>query len=1134
MKARADFPRFRVLVRLQGWTCTTGGADQICQGSTVQHHEGAGRFPALSRARASTGMDMYNSAASPVTSLLDKYGITHLQIAVGVAVLYVVGMVVYVLFFSPLRNIPGKLISKLTLMPLRVESVLGTFGDTCESDYYKYGDIYVAGPSMVVLSNPADCRKILGSHQFKKSEFYQAFALIDDTIFTTQSAELTHLRRRQVGPAFTHGYLAEMESTILDCGIVSVKKKWDSILAQSTDGKATVNYSLHFSLTTFDVISALGYGQKFHALRDNETQIVRWVNNYNKLAICHVAIPFATYFPVNLITRSLIKSRNEFVDFGNAAAEQRREMLRFGNTEKPRDILQALLDGEDPESKAKMTPTQVTAENIGFLIGGTDTTSLTMTWTLHYLMLYPDVYKKAVVEVRSAFAHDHLVTFAEGRVQLPYIEACIYESMRIRAVSGVFLPRIVPKGGATFQGHFIPEGTEIGVNVAGLNHHLGTWDSPQRFMPERFVNNERAKQNVMTFSTGVRICPGRNLAWVEMITIIANLLKDYDFELPEDSLFGPDKLDSNGNPIVMPRTHTLTIGPKYPERDCRIVAKSFGRAGIKEDEESPHHVIASPRLSFSVSASYFAPGYFFFFFLLLAMLIDKLLQIYQSTGWHVLGTAIALYASARIVYSLLFSPVRHIPGRFITKLSSVYFKYVSFTGYLADSCEEDYYKYGDIYTLAPNLVVLSEPSDCKRVLNTYSFPKSDLYDAFQLLDETIFTTNSAEVNRTRRKLIGPAFTHGNLAQMEPTILDCGILSIKKKWDEAIQSSSTGTTATIVYEHHFFLASFEIISTLAYGQRSYVLEKEETELLGWHKDYTRLGIVQVAVPFVSLFPFKRLTKKLWQSVQNIADFGDAVAEKRRKLLQSGQIEKPSDILQTLIDAMDPETKTGLTPSEVTAENVGVLVAGTDTSALTMVWTLHYLLLHPDAYKRVVDEIRGAFPRDHLITYAEGREKLPYLEACIYESLRIRGVSAIMMPRVVPKGGATFQGHFLPEGTQVGISIAGLNHNKDIWDNPQRFNPERFLNNEAAKQNVMTFSAGVRVCPGRNLAWVEMTTILANLLKDYSIALPADSLFGPNTLDAHGNPIAMPRTHTLTVAPKYPGRDCRVLISKAPAY
>ncbi|KAJ2029922.1 hypothetical protein IW146_009366 [Coemansia sp. RSA 922] len=480
--------------------------------------------------------------------------------------------VFYSLYLSPYCRIPGRLLYRLSSLPSRLVMVLGRLSEVAEADYYIFGDIFMMRPNVVILSNPADCRTVLSTHRFVKSDMYKAFALVDETMFTTHSAELTNMRRRQVGPAFTHGYLNEMEPIILECGIRAIRAKWDKEIAQSTTaGSAIVNYGLHFSMVTFDVLGALGYGQRFNALRDNTAKLADWVNDYNKLAIVKMVYDSVLSFPANLLVRRLIQSRDKFVAFGNAAAEHRREQLRRGEIEKPKDLLQILIDCQDPESKVKMNATQVTAENISFLVGGTDTTALTMSWTLHYLMLYPDVYRRATEEVRAAFPRHYTITYAEGKARLPYIDACISESLRIRGASGVPLPRVVPEGGATFQGHFLPAGTLIGVNVAGANHHQGTWKNPRRFMPERFLDDEKARHNILTFSSGVRICPGRNLAQYEMMTMIANLLKDYDFAVPSDSLFTPERLDEHGNPIAMPRTHSLSVGPRFPERDCRIV-----------------------------------------------------------------------------------------------------------------------------------------------------------------------------------------------------------------------------------------------------------------------------------------------------------------------------------------------------------------------------------------------------------------------------------------------------------------------------------------------------------------------------------------------------------------------------------
>ncbi|KAJ2526099.1 hypothetical protein EV175_007686, partial [Coemansia sp. RSA 1933] len=147
--------------------------------------------------------------------------------------------------------------------------------------------------------NPSDCKTVLGSHRFIKAGMYRHFALIEHTMFTTQSPELSRVRRRQIGPAFTHGYLNDMEPTILDCGIRAIKQKWDELIDASAAGEATVPYSLDFLLTSFDIIGALGYGQRFNTLRDSSGKIVEWVDNYNRLARLRIVFPSTSWFPLS-------------------------------------------------------------------------------------------------------------------------------------------------------------------------------------------------------------------------------------------------------------------------------------------------------------------------------------------------------------------------------------------------------------------------------------------------------------------------------------------------------------------------------------------------------------------------------------------------------------------------------------------------------------------------------------------------------------------------------------------------------------------------------------------------------------------------------------------------------------------
>jgi hypothetical protein len=76
---------------------------------------------------------------------------------------------------------------------------------------------------------------------------------------------------------------------------------------------------------------------------------------------------------------------------------------------------------------------------------------------------------------------------------------------------------------------------------------------------------------LFTFSYGPRNCIGRNLAWVEMLTIVANVLKDYDIALSPDCEWRPENVDEKGNPKLLPAKCFIASFPSNPERDCRMM-----------------------------------------------------------------------------------------------------------------------------------------------------------------------------------------------------------------------------------------------------------------------------------------------------------------------------------------------------------------------------------------------------------------------------------------------------------------------------------------------------------------------------------------------------------------------------------
>ncbi|KAI8871584.1 cytochrome P450 [Ramicandelaber brevisporus] len=257
------------------------------------------------------------------------------------------------------------------------------------------------------------------------------------------------------------------------------------------------------------------------------------------------------------------------------------------------------------------------------------------------------------------------------------------------------------------------------------------------------------------------------------------------------------------------------------------------------------------------------------------------------------------------------------------------------------------------------------------------------------------------------------------------------------------------------------------------------------------------------------------------IKRAAEFAsERLVDRRRHMEALARGEKVdaivNDNLQMLIDAVDPETGSRLTHDETVAEELVIMFAGTDTSANTMTWTVDLLFQHPEVFARLEAEILGAFPDpDERITYKAAKELLPYLDAVLLESMRLRTVAAAPLSRVVPSGGRDLAGYFFPADTVISASLHVMHNYSALWDEPSRFWPERFLDGPAEvvaerRQQVMPFSIGVRSCIGRQLALVEVVVGLATMIQQFEIR-PAQEPYQP--LEMHSVFVASPKSKSL---------------------
>ncbi|MEL7495611.1 MAG: cytochrome P450, partial [Cyanobacteria bacterium J06554_11] len=189
----------------------------------------------------------------------------------------------------------------------------------------------------------------------------------------------------------------------------------------------------------------------------------------------------------------------------------------------------------------------------------------------------------------------------------------------------------------------------------------------------------------------------------------------------------------------------------------------------------------------------------------------------------------------------------------------------------------------------------------------------------------------------------------------------------------------------------------------------------------------------------------------------------------------------DVLSMLMQVQDEETQTGLSEEELLG-HVGVLfVAGHETSANALTWTLLLLSQHPKIMADVLDELesvlQGGAPS------IEQLQALPLLDRVIKESMRV--LSPVPWNGRVTARETVLGGYTLPADTEVLVSISQTHHMGDLYPDPERFSPGRWETIEPNSYEYNPFSAGPRLCIGAGFAMMEMKIILATLLQRYRL-------------------------------------------------
>lgn len=255
---------------------------------------------------------------------------------------------------------------------------------------------------------------------------------------------------------------------------------------------------------------------------------------------------------------------------------------------------------------------------------------------------------------------------------------------------------------------------------------------------------------------------------------------------------------------------------------------------------------------------------------------------------------------------------------------------------------------------------------------------------------------------------------------------------------------------------------------------------------------------LANPLTRLFPYDWPGMPYGRFLTIAADLDqrmrEIIARKRERTSDDG------DVLSMLIKARDEEDGGGLTEDELIGHTGVLFIAGHETSANALNWTLLLLSQHPQIHAQVQDEVRSVLQGDP--PTAEQLEQMPLLTWVVKESMRV--LPPAPWNARVTSCETTLLGQPLPAGTEVFVSILETHHLEDLYPQPSRFDPLRWEHLDPSPYEYNPFSAGPRMCIGAGFAMQEIRIVLAVLLGRFRLEfLPV------RRVDRFGNIVMAPK-------------------------
>ncbi|PVI01616.1 cytochrome P450, partial [Periconia macrospinosa] len=410
-------------------------------------------------------------------------------------------------------------------------------------DHQKYGSVIRHGPNKLVFNSYQALHDIYQSERTNKVHSYLATQIKADTysVFNCIDKRLHKIKRRMIGKALSEQKMRQFEPVMLEHIRIFLKQ-----LLKSSRNNDPVNLSDRCKRLGTDIIGRFGFGYFLNLQTEDANDfVIPGLTGASYKNNVYIQAPMVKYFGLQFFFPKLYALRMKYYLLLKQMVKDR---LAEGKAAKE-DLFSYVMDAKDPETGTKIRLGELVSEATFFFPAGGDTTATTIAAVFFYLSRDPSCYEKVVSEIRNTFSSGSDIQSGPLLSSCVYLRAVIDEALRICPPTPGTLWRELPIGAAgseplVVDGHLVPAGTWVGVNMYAIHHNEEYFPKPFEFRPERWLDEggeshalavrKKQREVFSPFGIGSRSCIGKTMAYMEASLTLASTLWYFDFEVPQD------------------------------------------------------------------------------------------------------------------------------------------------------------------------------------------------------------------------------------------------------------------------------------------------------------------------------------------------------------------------------------------------------------------------------------------------------------------------------------------------------------------------------------------------------------------------------------------------------------------------